>query len=751
MRGVVLVPVFLAVSAFGQRGEVRGVVRDGRGGEPLARVDVRLLDTGFQTVTDGEGVFRLPDLPPGTYVLDVSTVHYRTERREFSLEAGESKEFEVILNSNVLRQVETVEASTGPFDPERSDSPSVLTLSGSETQNLAGVLLGDPLRAVQGLPGVATGDDFSSFFVLRGASFHRVGIYLDEVLLHSPFHTMRKEQTGGSVTLFNTDALDSINLYSGGYASRFQDRGAGALELQTREGNRGKVRFRGSAGVSSVSLVADGPLGRTQRGSWLVGARKSYLQYLISRVSEEAANEGAVDFTDVEGRIDYHVGRRNSFTLSVIDGGSDFNRTDPERLGINELYQTRYHVTVANLGWRVTPAERVSILNRAAYERERFDNVNRVQDPLAVGYYGEWIYQGSALWAWSQANPLEAGWSVRWQREDGTGYRYRLNPAWTEIVDRYAGTGIRSGGYLQQSLGVREGKVVASVGARWDAHSPTEPVAVSPTASLALAPAPSTRLSFAWGLYTQFPELAQIYSENDHPPLLPERSIHLQAALEQRLGERTRVRVEAYQRLDRDLLLLPFYDPRLVDGKVYTGSRRPRFFNSGRGYGRGVEVFLQRRSANRLSGWISYALSYSRLCDGVAGTCFDSDFDQRHTTNVFGNVRVRPTVSLSAKYRYGSGFPIPGYLEQRGAEYYVTTAKNLVRIDPYHRLDFRVNKAFNFRRLRMNLYVEVVNLLNNDNVRFEDISSVNPVTGQVRVQTQELFPIFPAAGVTVEF
>ncbi len=42
---------------------------------------------------------------------------------------------------------------------------------------------------------------------------------------------------------------------------------------------------------------------------------------------------------------------------------------------------------------------------------------------------------------------------------------------------------------------------------------------------------------------------------------------------------------------------------------------------------RGVEIFLQRRSANRLAGWISY---YSRLHDAEAGIWFPSDQDQRH-------------------------------------------------------------------------------------------------------------------------
>jgi len=76
--------------------------------------------------------------------------------------------------------------------------------------------------------------------------------------------------------------------------------------------------------------------------------------------------------------------------------------------------------------------------------------------------------------------------------------------------------------------------------------------------------------------------------------LLPIRSNHLLAAVEQRLGPRTRIRAEYYNRADRDLSFQPLYDPGFLNGKLVVPSASPRYLNSLRGYSRGFEVFVQR-------------------------------------------------------------------------------------------------------------------------------------------------------------
>ena len=50
---------------------------------------------------------------------------------------------------------------------------------------------------------------------MRGAPFDRIGLYLDGVLLHAPFHTTDGQADNGSLTIFNGDLTEDMTLYRG--------------------------------------------------------------------------------------------------------------------------------------------------------------------------------------------------------------------------------------------------------------------------------------------------------------------------------------------------------------------------------------------------------------------------------------------------------------------------------------------------------------------------------------------------------
>jgi len=61
-------------------------------------------------------------------------------------------------------------------------------LNKTELQDLSKVIVSDPIRAVQSLPGVAASDDLRAEFSVRGADYRRVGVFLDGVLLDKFLH-----------------------------------------------------------------------------------------------------------------------------------------------------------------------------------------------------------------------------------------------------------------------------------------------------------------------------------------------------------------------------------------------------------------------------------------------------------------------------------------------------------------------------------------------------------------------------------
>jgi hypothetical protein len=326
MRGWAALLLFAMPAAAGDE---RGSVADARGGEPLARVRVQLAGTEFAALTEPDGTFAIAGVPAGEYTLHVSTVGYRLLTKPFALADGETKDFEVALSPDTFRHSEFIDVRAGPFDLARDDSPSQFVLDGAEAKNLASVLADDPLRSVQSMPGVTSNDDFDARFSLRGAGYERMGVYLDGTLMHTPFHTLN-QTTSGSLTVFNGDMLEDLELHPGAFPPRFEDRTGGVLDIRAREGSRSEPSFRATASFSNVGVMGEGPIGK--RGSWIAGARKSYLQYLINRTSTDPSI--AFGFTDAQGRkIELHIhedldGKRSFPLLAPV--GADIK--EPKQL-----------------------------------------------------------------------------------------------------------------------------------------------------------------------------------------------------------------------------------------------------------------------------------------------------------------------------------------------------------------------------------------------------------------------------------
>jgi len=506
--------------------------------------------------------------------------------------------------------------------------------------------------------------------------------------------------------------------------------------------------IRITAGVASAGVLVEGPLGAKHRGSWLVAVRKSYLQYILSRGTTDPSI--AFGFFDTQGRLTYDLSRSHNISLNVIDGFSGLDRSSARaRLGVNSILNASYHFTLANLGWRYSPGERFLVTTRAAYLREKFSDMNPFDSSLGQGQYGEWVALTNATWMWGARAPLEFGADARRLRDETASQVYNANRTF-RIQDRDRGRGIVTGGYVQQSWSSRGGRLHLAAGGRSDWGSVDGIHVFSPYASLAVAPLASTRLQLGFGQYAQFPELNKLFSLFGNRRLLPERSTHFVAAIEQRFGDRTRVRVEAYERQDRDLIFQPLFDPRLIGGRIFNPPANPMYYNSLKGYARGLEFLLQRRSANRLTGWVSYALGYARERDGIAHIVFPADLDQRHTVNVYGGYRVSPSVNVSVKWLYGSGLPLPGFYQLIGPNYFLLDQRNALRLKPYQRTDARINKVWPRDKWKITLYGELLNLTNRSNYRFDSYDNYNNRTGQVSLTLDKMFPILPTAGIVIE-
>lgn len=730
-------------------GDVIGSVVDARGGEALARVEILLGSGQYRTTTGDDGKFRLGGLASGDYVLNVSTVGYHLVKKSFHLDAGATVDFNIVLSPDTFRQTDTVEVQASPFETAHADTPGALVLAGNDLKNLGSVLADDPLRSVQSLPGVTSNNDFDARFSLRGADYSRIGFYADGVLLHEPFHMIQGQSVTGSGTSFDGDMVGSMELTESAFPARFADRSAGVLDVTTRDGSLTGINFRVNASVSNAGLTAEGPFGKKKhRGSWLTVLRKSYLQYILARTFPDTTFIFGLE--DGQTRLSYDLTPKSTVTLYFLESFSDLNRNGAAGLGINSILTAGYHFTFANAGWRYSPTERLMIVSHAAWMREKFNDQNPDKLPTSAGFYGEWVWNTSATWMWNPASPLEAGWSMRQLRDEGFSDQYQSVVTAPQVLDHFNGNALRLGGYLQQSWTAWSGRLRFTAGARWDRHSIDKVAAVSPSASASIGVTRSTSLQFAFGQYVQYPEISLLTSPLGSRALLPTRSNHATAALEQRLGQRTRIRAELYNRADRDLPFQPLADARIINGKVFSPPLNAPYANSVRGYARGAEIFLQHSTANRLTGWVSYAFGRTAMHNGVTNERFPSDYDQRHTVNVYGGYRLRPSMNLSLHWSYGSGFPIPGYLREVGSTYYLWVSRDQLRLPAFSRADFRVNKAFTHDKWKLTLYGELINLTNRTNYVFESFNGFTASTKQAYITLDKMFPILPSAGLVFE-
>ncbi|MCX7603366.1 MAG: TonB-dependent receptor [Bryobacteraceae bacterium] len=753
MRIVTGLLVLIAAAPPPASAGVRGTVRDAAGGERLSLVRVSLV-CGARTetaITGPEGRFEIAgEAQPGC-VLTAHLVGYRPVRLELSGEA----ELEIAMTPDTLTRRESVEVREDAFGVQVEGSPSERVLRGVEMKTLAGVLVDDPLRAVQALPGVASSKDYIAQFSLRGAAFERTGILLDGVLLHSPFHTVQSQEKTGSMSIINADLVEEMVLHAGAPPVQYYDRTAGALEMRLRDGSRAAPVIRVNSGVASTGVILEGPAGRQRRGSWLAAARKSYLQYLLRRST--ADDWLAFGFVDAEGRFTWDVSPSQQITFSILDGRSDLDRTHVrDRLGLNAIMNGEYHATVASAAWRWAPSPAVLVSQRAAWMRERAYNINNRELELNRMGYGEWAWNGSAAWSWLPRATLEAGGVARRLRDDGFTARYQFNPLALRRKDNWRGTAVRGGAFVRQSW--TSARATVSAGARIDGDSMAGPAAVSPHASLSVRLGSRARAMAAWSQAVQYPSLMVRTVENmGSLHLAPERANHFVAGLERLLDDRTRVRVETFYRAERDLIAQPLLEPRLLaDGTVFVPPASPPYVNSVRGTARGVEIFVERRSANRLSGWASYGWVKTRMRDAVTRAVYPADSEQRHTLTMFASWRLAPSLHFSARYSYGSNFPIPGFLRWQNGQYFLSDQRNSLRLPDYHRLDFRLNRSFHVETSggwswRGTLYVEVMNATNRHNTTFDAFNGFNARTGQANLTFLKLFPIVPAAGVMIEW
>jgi hypothetical protein len=698
-----------------------------------------------KAVTGADGTFEL-ELQAGPRRLRISVVGYALTIRDVIIQAGAVTEVTIPLAGGAGTHTEEVTVTAGRFRTVDPGAPAQQVLSSADIQNLRGVLADDPLRAVQVLPGVAAGDDLRSEFSVRGSSFSHMHLTVDGFSTPYLLHAVRAVEdatSSGSIAMINSDILQDVALVSGGYLQRSGNRTGASVEFTVRPGSRTRQQTRAAVSGTAASTVIEGPLGGASRGSWLVSARQSYLDLVIDRLVDDQVQFG---FTDAQTKFVYDVSPSQRVEFSVLAGRSRL-KEPAEDVDANDFYVGYNASTVGIATWRRTaPRTVISAGVLAGFNRFRNETIDEIE--LDRGRESQMTFRVDVQHQVTPGLQVDAGSDVDAFHESRSRQR-PLGSASFRAVNDYAGEATRAGAYAALRWAVTPYLTILP-GVRGDRWSLTDQSTASPWMQVHWRPTASSLVRAAAGLYQQFPHFEQILGAWGTPGLNRERASHYDLGLEQSFGSAARLQVTVYDREERGMLRRAGAETRLVNGGLVRGLTTARYENRLDGFSRGVEVMLQRLDSSGISGWVSYSYGRNRYQDVVTGEWFWGDLDQRHTFNVYGLYRFSPKTSISGKLRLGSNFPAPGYYVRDGGRYFLDDLRNEVRLPSFARLDLRANRTFNWSTRRLTLFVEVINVLDRENVRYHP-PSIDGRTFEARRLFESLLPVVPSAGVLIEF
>ena len=726
---------------------------DARTGAPLDRVRVLIEDVNVTTLTADDGSFSIDGLPPGRHRVNVSVVGYALFRADVTVTPGMAP-LVIRLSEGTTAYNEAVTVTGDTFRSPPDPVPSASILGNAELLNLRGVLADDPLRAVQVLPGVATGDDLRSEFTVRGSDFHHITFTMDGFASPYLLHTVRGvEDRGptGSVAMLNSDVLDDVTLLNGGYPQRFGGRTGAEVDFRTREGSRQRNIFRVAISGTAASGVAEGPIGRSGRGSWLVSGRQSYIDHLVRHLTEHSVSFG---FADAQGRLAYDVTPSQHVDVTLLAGHSRF-LNEPGEHDIDDVYDATNAAVVGVASWRISKPAWIFTQRLLAAENH-FRNENQQDVELDNGKDRQLAWRADATVSAATFLQLDAGAEI--ERRDDSRIRRRLaaNRVSLTQLDDYSANAVASGGYASVKW-TPAPQVTIAPGARVDHWTLTGQTTGSPWVQLEWRAAGDFVVRGSAGRYQQFPDFDKVLGASGGVGLVPERAEQYDIGVERRLSRTLRANLTVYDREEHDMLRQFGNETRVVDGRVVRRSASSKYENRLEGFARGVELSLHRMiPGTGFSGWFAYAYGRNRYHDVISQETYWGDNDQRHTVNAYAMYRHSDRLSFIGKLRYGSNFPIPGYYSTQqnpfggGDIYLLSDQRNTERLPFYARLDVRANRAFTWSQRRITLFAEVINVLNRSNVRF-DPPLISIATRAVSQPFDSMLPIVPSVGVLIEF
>lgn len=668
------------------------------------------------------------------------------------------------------RAADLVEAPTPPLEEVivsasqyrflREHTVSLTSIAAADLQLLPDIG-DDPMRAMTRLPGTA-GSEFGAKANLRGGEADETLIRFDGLRLQNPFHLKDFQSTFSTI---DPAVVGAMRVHAGGFPAVFGDRMSGVVEIDPIAPTEPAYR-EVALSFFNVSALAAGRFG-TEEGDWLVSGRRGNLDLLVDVVNSKI---GRPRYHDFYGRASRRV--TDSLTVSgnllVFDDAIVLFDSDHEEEARAE-YRDAYYW--ARFAYRPNDALSGTVLvSHSDLDSSRRGHAD--QEGIASGSLrDERAFTIDALqvegsWHFAPRALLQFGGEWRGMRGN---YDYSddvefdvlflTEGAATETsrtsFRKVRADGDQYGGYANLRVEASSA-LTADVGLRWDQQTLTSDNndQVSPRLSLLYALGERTHLRASWGRFYQAQAVSELQiadGEIDFFP--PQRSNHLVAGLEHRLGGGTQIRLEAYRKDYRQVR--PRYE-NLLNTFVLLPELKPDRIRIApeRAEAKGVELTLRHNGGRPLGWWLSY--SWSSVKDEIGNVRFPRSWDQ--TQLVTGGLAwqsERWELSLAGTYHTGWPTTAVEIVATEPIPLVATQKRNSRRLGSYRTLDVRVARKFRMESAgTLTAFLEVNNVLNRRNeccVEYEMESEDVPGELVLDRSTRSYLPLVPSLGFVWRF